>query len=66
MKAIDQTKIYQNYKGQWVILDDSRMKVLAAAKTLDQAVKKFQKQYGTQKIPMAFKVPTELLPYVGF
>lgn len=66
MKVIDQTKIYDQYKGKWVILDESRTKVLASSDKLNSAIKKYQKQYGTEKIPLIFKVPTEIMPYIGY
>ncbi len=65
MKVIDQTKICENYGGKWVILDNSRTKVLSADVKLDQAIAKYRKKYGEKEIPMSFKVPTKILPYVG-
>jgi len=65
MKVIDQTKIYRNYKGQWVILDSSRTRVLSADKELEKALAKFHQKYGQKKVPLTFKVPTKILPYIG-
>lgn len=65
MVAIDQTKIQKRYKGKWVILDNSRTKVLSADDLLQKAIEKFHKKYGKREIPLTFKVPTEILPYVG-
>ena len=65
MKVIDQTKIYEEYKGKWVILDTQGTKVLASDKKLAKAILKFRQKFGPKAIPFAFKVPTELLPYVG-
>lgn len=65
MKAIDQTKIYQKYKGQWVILDNCGTKVLAADKKLEEAVSKYHQKFGEKEIPLTFKVPTKIMPYVG-
>ena len=62
MKVIDQTKIYQEYKGQWVILDSGGKKVLSADKELDKAVAEYRKKFGKRKIPLSFKVPTKIMP----
>jgi len=42
MKVIDQTKIYQDYKGQWVVLDSNQTTVLSADKKLSQALNKLE------------------------
>ena len=65
MKIIDQTKIYRNYKGQWVILDARGTKVLSADKNLDGAVAKFRAKFGKKDIPLTFKVPTKISAYIG-
>lgn len=65
MKPIDHTKIYKQYKGKWVVLDQTRSKVLVADQKLNKAVEKFHRKFGTKKIPSVLKVPTELLPFVG-
>lgn len=65
MKVIDQTKIYQNYKGQWVILDSRGIKVLSADKELSRAVSKYHQKFGKKEIPLSFKVPTKIMPYIG-
>lgn len=61
MRVIDQTKIYQNYKGQWVILNSRRTKVLLADKNLDKAVSKYHQRFGKKEIPLTFKVPTRII-----
>ena len=63
MKVIDQTKIYREYKGQWVILDSRGTKVLSADKELSKAVSKYYKKFGKREIPLSFKVPTKIVPY---
>lgn len=63
--VIDQTKIVKAYKGKWVILDNTRKNVLASDNKLATAVGKFRRKYGSKEIPLTFKVPTEVLPYVG-
>ncbi|MGA2666475.1 MAG: DUF5678 domain-containing protein [Patescibacteria group bacterium] len=65
MKVIDQTKIYQDYKGQWVVLDSNQTTVLSADKKLSQALNKFEKKYGKRKVPLTFKVPEKILSYIG-
>ena len=65
MRAIDQTKVYQNYKGQWVILDADQTTVLSSDRKLSGALSKFEKRYGKRKVPLTFKVPEKILPYIG-
>jgi hypothetical protein len=65
MKVVDQTKIYQNYKGQWVILDSNQTTVLSSDKKLSAALSKFEKKYGKRKVPLTFKVPEKILSYIG-
>jgi hypothetical protein len=65
MTIIDHTNIYKKYKGQWVILDESGTKVLAADNELKKAVEKFRHKYGNVEIPSSLKVPTRLIPFVG-
>lgn len=65
MKVIDQTKIYQTYKGQWVVLDSNQTTVLSADRKLSGVLDKFEKKYGKKKVPLTFKVPEKILPYIG-
>lgn len=65
MEPIDQTHIFEEYKGQWVLLDQSRTKVLAADYNLKKAVAKFRKKFDEKETPVLFKVPTKLMPYIG-
>lgn len=65
MKPIDQTKIVEQYGGQWVVLDKSRTRVLSADATLKKAIEKFKQKFGRRALPMVFKVPTEIMPFVG-
>ncbi len=65
MKVIDQTKIYQNYKGQWVVLNSCGTKVLSADADLKKAILKYQKKFGMKEIPLTFKVPTKIMSYIG-
>lgn len=61
--AIDWTKIYKKYKGLWVALEDDEKTVISSGKTAKQALEK-AKEKGCQ-MPILFRVPTEILPYVG-
>ena len=61
--AIDWTKIYDKYQGLWVALQDDEYTVIASGKTAKEAWEKAL-QKGHQK-PIMFRVPTEIIPYVG-
>lgn len=61
--AIDWTKIYKKYKGLWVALDENEKTVIAHDKLAKEAFEKAQKK--GIKIPILFKVPTKIIPYVG-
>lgn len=61
--AKDWTKIYQKYKGLWVALKDDEVTVVASGKTLKEALGR-AKRTGFPS-PIFFRVPTEILPYVG-
>lgn len=65
MKPIDQTKIVEQYGGQWVVLDKSQTKVLSSDQKLKMALEKFKQKYGTRQLPIVFKVPTQIMPLVG-
>jgi len=60
--AIDWTPIYKKYKGKWVGLGPDYKTVVSNGNSvkvvLEQAKKKGIK-------PILFKVPSEVLPYVG-
>lgn len=61
--AIDWTKIYEQYKGRWVALEDDEVTVIASGKTAKEAWGRAQKK-GYEK-PILFRVPIEIMPYVG-
>lgn len=61
--AIDWTKIYKKYKGLWVALEDDEVTVIASGKTAKEALEKAKEK--NKKEPILFRVPTEILPYVG-
>lgn len=60
--ATDWTKLFENYKGQWVALEDDEKTVIAHGKNAqevwDEARKKISK-------PILMQVPDEVLAYVG-
>lgn len=57
------TPLYPKYAGFWVALASDESTVVASAERLKPAVSKAKKQ-GVNN-PLMFKVPTEMLPYVG-
>ena len=61
--AIDWAKIYKKYKGLWVALDKDEKRVVAYDKEAKKAFEKAQKK--GVKVPILFKIPTEIIPYVG-
>ena len=61
--AIDWTKIYKKYKGLWVALKSDEKTVIASGKTAKEAWEIAQKK-GHEK-PIMFRVPSEILPYMG-
>lgn len=61
--AKDWTKIYKKYKGLWVALLDDEVTVIGSGKTVKETLKEAQKK--GYKEPILFRVPTEILPYVG-
>jgi hypothetical protein len=63
MAAIDWAKIYEKYKGLWIALDEKEKKVIAFDKEAKKAFEKARKK--GVKIPILFKVPSEIIPYVG-
>lgn len=62
--AIDWTKIYHKYKGLWVALLDDERTVVGSGKTLRKALSEADKK--GYKSPIVMRVPTEIIPYVGY
>ena len=63
MKTIDFTQILAKYKGQWVALDDDEITVISSGETAKDAQKgAISKGKGN---PILFKVPTEVISYIG-
>lgn len=61
--AIDWTEIVEKYKGLWVGLKDDEKTVVASGSTVREVIDQ-AKKLGYDK-PILFRVPTEVLPYVG-
>lgn len=61
--AIDWTKICKKYKGLWIGLKENEKTLVASGKTVREVMEKAQKK-GYPK-PILFRVPTEIMPYVG-
>jgi len=61
--AIDWTNICKKYKGLWVALKDDEKTVIASGRTVREVMNKAQKKGSKQ--PILFRVPTEVIPYVG-
>lgn len=63
MKARNWTHLYPEYAGRWVAFAKNQETVIANATTLSTALQKAKRQ--GYKNPVVFKVPQEMLPYVG-
>ena len=63
MKAINWTHLMPKYLGQWVALAGDEVTVVGSGKTLKTAMKKAVS--AGHKTPLMFKVPSEMLAYVG-
>ena len=62
--AIDWTKLTREYRGLWVGLKkEDETTVVASGKTVREVMEQ-AKQHGYPQ-PLLFRVPTEILPYVG-
>lgn len=61
--AIDWTEICEKYKGLWVGLKDDERTVVASGETVKEVMEE-AKRKGYDK-PILFRVPTEVIPYVG-
>ncbi len=63
MKAKNWTNLYPQYAGQWVAFAEDEETVVASAKSLKTTLNQ-AKRMGLETPPV-FKVPQEMLPYVG-
>ncbi|MEK7556007.1 MAG: DUF5678 domain-containing protein [Patescibacteria group bacterium] len=61
--AINWTKIYKKYKGNWVALAADEKTVLGAGKTVREALDQAKKK--SNKTPFLTRVPEKLVPYIG-
>lgn len=63
MKAIDWSKLYKKYKGQWVTLANDEITVLSNGATAKEAWEKAQKK--GFKMPILNRIPTEIINFSG-
>ena len=63
MKAINWIKNFKEYKGLWVAMKKDQITVIASGKTLKETMEK-AKEKGFFR-PIFFRVPTEMIAYVG-
>lgn len=61
--AIDLSHLIRDYAGRWVGLKDDEQTVVASGDTVKEVMAQAQEQ-GYEK-PILFKVPTQVVPYVG-
>ena len=61
--ATDWTQIYKKYKGLWVALKSDEKTVVGSGVYLKDALKEAQKK-GYEE-PIVFRVPKELVAFVG-
>ena len=62
-QVLDWSHLYPNYANQWVAFAKDRETVVGNGRSLRAAVKKAERR-GVRD-PMLFKVPAQMLPYVG-
>ncbi len=61
--SIDWTKLYKNYKGKWVALEDDERTVVGSGTKAKEALEEArQKGYDH---PILHRVPSDLITYVG-
>lgn len=65
MKTVDMTKIYKNYKGKWVAIEnfETNPRVLASGGSLREVLGKARKK--GHEHPAVTQIPREVLPIVG-
>jgi hypothetical protein len=61
--AIDLTHLIKGYAGRWVGLKDDEQTVVASGSTVKEVMEQ-AKDKGYEK-PILFRVPTQVMPYVG-
>lgn len=62
--AIDWSKIFKTYKGLWVGLKNDEKTIIASGKTVKEVMSK-AKERGKHSLPILFRVPTKIVPYIG-
>lgn len=63
MAAKNWTKLFRDYKGQWVALKDDEITVISAGQKLPDVIRKAQ-DAGYQK-PILAKIPQKDITYIG-
>ena len=61
--AIDWTKNFEKYRGLWVAMKKDQVTVVASGKTAREVLEEARKK-GLAR-PTLFKVPTQIVPYIG-
>lgn len=61
--AIDWTKNFKKYKGLWVAMKKDQVTVVASGKTAKEVLDAAREK-GLSR-PVLFKVPTQIIPYIG-
>lgn len=61
--AKDWTKLFKQYKGKWVTLEDDEVTVISAGATAKIALSKAKKS--GRDNPILFRVPNKILPLIG-
>lgn len=61
--AIDWTENFKKYKGLWVAMKSDQLTVVASGKTAKEVLQEARKK-GLER-PTLFKVPTQIVPYIG-
>jgi len=61
--AIDWTKNFEKYKGLWVAMKRDQVTVVASGKSAKEVLQEARKK-GLAR-PTLFKVPSQILPYIG-
>ncbi len=62
-KAIDWSKIYKKYKGQWVALLDDQQTVVGSGDSIERALAEARERGHDD--PIVMRMPSKILPYIG-
>jgi hypothetical protein len=57
------TDLFIEYKGKWVALNENESKLVGVGNSIKNVVKQAKKR--GIKVPIVFKVPKRILPFVG-